>query len=131
VNALVNGIPVLVIIVFILLLCVRNARLSGTLRRERRDHLSLQAEHATCPGRSADPAVAATRVARMMADLGETFSPISEAAMGEKKRLEAEGWSPTIAEQRAFMLYCEGMSRAGGHIQVTFGPGEQDDGEQG
>lgn len=130
-NAFMNSVPAFIIVVFILLLCVRNARLGRALRSERRQCAALHAEHATCPKRPDDPAVASAGVAKMVADLGETFAPVSEWVEGERARLEAEGWSPTIAEQRAFMLYAEGMSRAGGHIRVRFGTGDSGDGEHG
>jgi cobalamin biosynthesis protein CobD/CbiB len=103
VNAFLNFLPAVVILALIIMMFVRGSRYRNALD-------TLRREHANCPPNVADPAVAAARVARMMADIREVLAPVSEAAIGEKDRLEAEGWSPTIAEQRAFMLFAEGMN---------------------
>lgn len=40
-------------------------------------------------------------LARELAELGENLEPIFEQAKGIKVKMEADGWSPTAAEQAA------------------------------
>lgn len=52
-----------------------------------------------------DDEAAAHQVAETSARLSGILTPIDEATLGYRHRLEAEGWSPTAAEQMALGFY--------------------------
>lgn len=50
-------------------------------------------------------------VAQAAANMRQVLAPIEEAARGYRAEMEANGWSPTVAEQMAFQLHLTLMSQ--------------------
>lgn len=50
---------------------------------------------------SPTPSEAAANLASGLADVMEIMAPMFETAKGMRAAMEAEGWSPTVAEQTA------------------------------
>lgn len=82
------------------------------LRKVTRKYADLAARHALCPqpedGKELSTAAAA---AAMMLDIRDVLSPIGEAAAAERAQREAEGWSPSVAEQMGMLVFAAGASR--------------------
>lgn len=45
------------------------------------------------------------KLAEALADLRERLAPLDEAALGYRRQLEEQGWSPTAAEQMALAFH--------------------------
>jgi hypothetical protein len=61
-----------------------------------------------------DPDQMMHQLAEGIAQLREMLAPIDEAAVGYRKHLEEQGWSPTIAEHMAFEFHRTLMANAMG-----------------
>jgi len=63
----------------------------------------------------------ADAAARVMASLLDATGPVADAAAGVRRQREAEGWSPTAAEQMAHTIYMIGMARIAGVVMNSDG----------
>jgi hypothetical protein len=74
-------------------------------------------------------ATPAELAARMMMTLTDAAGPVMEAVNCARRQREAEGWSPTAAEQMSMILYMGGMARiVGPAMAAVYGddPGDDD-----
>jgi hypothetical protein len=96
----------------------------------RRENAALKAKLLMLGGGedSEDGISPAELAARMMATLIDVTGPVTEAANGARKQREAEGWSPTAAEQMAMMLYMLGVMKiAAPALAAAYGSKDSDD----
>jgi hypothetical protein len=82
------------------------------LRKVTRNYVALATRHALCQqsGDNQEPGTA-TAAASMMIDIREVLSPIGEAAAVERAQREAEGWSPSVAEQMGMLVFAAGANQ--------------------